>query len=288
MTAPLPQEVWAQIGWERRELLGDMAHAYIYAQRTADDRIALGGRGVPYRFGSKTDTLGQTQPETIAQLTALLHELFPATAAAPVEHAWCGVLGVPRDWSATVRLDRATGVGTAGGYVGNGVTTSALMGRTLADLALGRDTRADRAPLGRPRGAPLGARAAALDRRQPRLRPLPRRRPPRVRLRQPPHERAGEGGREAGGDVRRLTIRELRAARRVLSQEQLAMRVGAASQLRRRDGPAIDCKRAYRSLRAHHPRSPSSERVDVVLGRATRPSAHCVVDVRKDVENSLI
>ncbi len=140
VTAPLPAEVWAQIGWEGRELLGDMAHAYIYAQRTADDRIAFGGRGVPYRFGSRTDTLGQTQPQTIAQLTTLLREFFPATAAVPVEHAWCGVLGVPRDWSATVRLDRASGLGTAGGYVGNGVTTSALMGRTLADLALGRDS----------------------------------------------------------------------------------------------------------------------------------------------------
>jgi len=140
VTAPLPGEVWKQIGWEGRELLGDMAHAYIYAQRTADDRIAFGGRGVPYRFGSRTDTLGQTQPATIAQLTTLLREFFPATAAVPVDHAWCGVLGVPRDWSATVLLDRATGLGTAGGYVGNGVTTSALMGRTLADLALGRES----------------------------------------------------------------------------------------------------------------------------------------------------
>ncbi|MDO8187080.1 FAD-dependent oxidoreductase [Conexibacter sp. JD483] len=146
VTAPLPQSAWAEIGWEGRELLGDMAHAYIYAQRTADDRIAFGGRGVPYRFGSRTDTLGQTQPETIAQLTRLLREFFPAAAAVPVEHAWCGVLGVPRDWSATVRLDRATGLGTAGGYVGNGVTTSALMGRTLADLALGRDSDATALP----------------------------------------------------------------------------------------------------------------------------------------------
>lgn len=61
VTAPLPAGTWAQLGWTGREVLGDMAHAYMYAQRTADDRIAIGGRGVPYRFGSRTDNDGRTQ-----------------------------------------------------------------------------------------------------------------------------------------------------------------------------------------------------------------------------------
>jgi len=45
-----------------------------------------------------------------------------------------------------VRLDRATGLGIAGGYVGNGVATANLAGRTLADLVLGRDTELTRLP----------------------------------------------------------------------------------------------------------------------------------------------
>jgi glycine/D-amino acid oxidase-like deaminating enzyme len=146
VTAPLPAAAWDEIGWAGEELLGDMAHAYLYAQRTADGRIALGGRGVPYRFGSRTDRLGQTQRATIAQLSELLRTCFPATRGVPVEHAWCGVLGVPRDWSPTVRLDRATGLGIAGGYVGNGVSTTNLAGRTLADLVLGRDSELTRLP----------------------------------------------------------------------------------------------------------------------------------------------
>jgi glycine/D-amino acid oxidase-like deaminating enzyme len=140
VTEPLPATVWEAIGWEGAELLGDSAHAYIYAQRTADGRIALGGRGVPYRFGSRTDDRGRTQRKTIQQLVGLLHELFPAAAAVPIDHAWCGVLGVPRDWYPTVRLNRSTGLGTAGGYVGHGVSTAALAGRTLCDLVLGEDT----------------------------------------------------------------------------------------------------------------------------------------------------
>lgn len=133
-TEPLPAKVWDTIGWEGRETLGDMAHAYMYAQRTADDRIALGGRGVPYRYGSRTDNDGRTQPATIDALRDILVRLFPTTAGARIEHAWSGVLGVPRDWCATVTLDRATGLGWAGGYVGSGVATSNLAARTLRDL----------------------------------------------------------------------------------------------------------------------------------------------------------
>jgi len=146
VTAPLPEGVRAQVGWDGAELLGDTAHAYVYAQRTADGRIALGGRGRPYRYGSRTDVHGRAQPATVRALTALLHELFPAVRTVPVEHAWCGVLGVPRDWSPTVHLDRATGLGWAGGYVGSGLTTTNLAGRTLRDLVLGDDTPLTRLP----------------------------------------------------------------------------------------------------------------------------------------------
>jgi glycine/D-amino acid oxidase-like deaminating enzyme len=118
----------------------------MYAQRTADGRIALGGRGIPYRFGSRTDRRGRTQPATIKQLTATLEDMFPALAGVPIDHAWCGVLGVPRDWSPTVRLDRETGIGAAGGYVGNGVATTNLAGRTLRDLILGEDAEITQLP----------------------------------------------------------------------------------------------------------------------------------------------
>lgn len=140
VTDPLPASAWAEIGWEGRETLGDFGHVYMYAQRTADDRIAFGGRGVPYRFGSRVDTDGSTQARTIASLAALLHDFFPVAADVPVAHAWSGVLGVPRDWAATVGHDARTGLGWAGGYVGTGVTATNLAGRTLADLVLGRDT----------------------------------------------------------------------------------------------------------------------------------------------------
>ncbi|MEU9055380.1 FAD-dependent oxidoreductase [Streptomyces sp. NPDC048384] len=133
-TEPLSPEQWESVGWAGLGTLGDMAHAYMYAQRTADGRIALGGRGVPYRFGSRTDNDGRTQPETIEALREILVGFFPALAGVRVDHAWSGVLGVPRDWCATVTLDRSTGIGWAGGYVGSGVATANLAARTLRDL----------------------------------------------------------------------------------------------------------------------------------------------------------
>lgn len=145
-TDPLPAEVWDEIGWDSRATLGDLAHVYMYAQRTADDRIAFGGRGVPYRYGSRVDADGVTAARTVAQLTALLREFFPPVRDVPIAHAWSGVLGVPRDWAATVGHDPRTGLGWAGGYVGTGVTATNLAGRTLADLVLGHDTERVRLP----------------------------------------------------------------------------------------------------------------------------------------------
>lgn len=146
VTDPLSERQWAEIGWDRQELLGDGAHAYVYAQRTADGRIALGGRGVPYRFGSRTDAWGITQRRTVRQLVEVLHSMFPVTARVPVDQAWCGVLGVRRDWIPTVAYDPASGVGLAGGYVGSGVAATNLAGRVLRDLVLGERTELTRLP----------------------------------------------------------------------------------------------------------------------------------------------
>jgi glycine/D-amino acid oxidase-like deaminating enzyme len=146
VTEPLPQSVWDEIGWQGHEIVGDFANAYCYCQRTREGRITVGARGVPYRYGSNLDTNGAPDGETVRRLTAILHRHFPAAASAKIDHAWCGVLGVPRDWCATVGFDPATGLGWAGGYVGVGVSTSNLAGRTLADLVTGRDSDLARLP----------------------------------------------------------------------------------------------------------------------------------------------
>ncbi|MGI8522167.1 MAG: NAD(P)/FAD-dependent oxidoreductase [Nocardioides sp.] len=145
-TAPLPASVWERVGLARRETFTDHRHLIIYGQRTADDRLVFGGRGAPYRLGSRIAADFDPYRSVFDRLHETLVELFPAVAGHPVTHRWGGALGVPRDWYASVGLDRTTGLAWAGGYVGDGVSTTNLAGRTLADLVRGRDTDLTRLP----------------------------------------------------------------------------------------------------------------------------------------------
>jgi glycine/D-amino acid oxidase-like deaminating enzyme len=139
-TEPLPAAVWDEVGWEERETLTDARNLIIYAQRTADDRIAFGGRGAPYRFGSRYSTTFPDDHPVFADLQQVLATMLPPVAGARITHRWGGPLGVPRDWYSSVGVDRSTGLAWGGGYVGDGVTTSLLAGQTLADLILERTT----------------------------------------------------------------------------------------------------------------------------------------------------
>jgi glycine/D-amino acid oxidase-like deaminating enzyme len=145
-TAPLPEPVWAEISLASRPTFSDLRHLIIYGQRTADGRLAFGGRGAPYHLGSAVRPSFDRVPAVFAALRRTLAELFPVLGDVAVTHGWGGPIGVPRDWCASVGLDRSTGLGWAGGYVGDGVATTNLAGRTLADLITGTDSEITRLP----------------------------------------------------------------------------------------------------------------------------------------------
>jgi glycine/D-amino acid oxidase-like deaminating enzyme len=140
-TEPLPEPVWESIGLTDRPTFSDGRHVIIYGQRTADGRLAFGGRGAPYHFGSRVHPSQDLEPRVFATLRDTLRDLLPQLPAGlAFTHAWGGPLGIARDWAASVGLDRRSGLAWAGGYVGDGVGTSNLAGRTLADLILQRDS----------------------------------------------------------------------------------------------------------------------------------------------------
>ena len=139
-TEPLGDEQWEQIGLKSRQTFSDGRHLIIYGQRTADGRLAFGGRGAPYHFGSSIKPGHDSDPRVHAELKRVLDELFPVLRGVKVTHTWGGALGVPRDWFASVVFDRAAKLAHAGGYVGDGVGAANLAGRTLADLIRGERT----------------------------------------------------------------------------------------------------------------------------------------------------
>jgi glycine/D-amino acid oxidase-like deaminating enzyme len=133
-TEPLPESTWDQIGLRRRETFSDFRHLIVYGQRTADNRLVFGGRGAPYHFGSRIKPAYDRVPHVFAALQHTLVQMFPVLRGVPVTHRWGGPLGIARDWHASVGLDRASGMAWSGGYVGDGVSTANLAGRTLAAL----------------------------------------------------------------------------------------------------------------------------------------------------------
>jgi glycine/D-amino acid oxidase-like deaminating enzyme len=139
-TAPLGPEVWEALRWRDGLLVRDLRHLFFYAQRTADGRIAIGGRGAPYWLASPFDRRNEHNRAVRERLVQTLRREFPAAGAAEITHHWGGPLAVPRDWSMSITFDRSRGFGAAGGYTGHGVGASNVSGRTLADLVLSNDT----------------------------------------------------------------------------------------------------------------------------------------------------
>jgi glycine/D-amino acid oxidase-like deaminating enzyme len=137
-TEPLGPAVWDQVGLAGRPTFTDGRHVIVYGQRTADGRLAFGGRGAPYHLGSRIRPSYDEEARVFELLRRTLVDLLPQLGDAAFTHAWGGPLGIARDWAASAGYDRAAGLAWAGGYVGDGVGTSNLAGRTLADLVTGR------------------------------------------------------------------------------------------------------------------------------------------------------
>ncbi len=132
-TEPLSAALWDEIGLRERETFGDGRRVVIYGQRTLDDRLVFGGRG-GYYFGSRRRPSIPASDPKVMRVKALIPRLFPMLKDARITHGWGGMLGVQRHWRPTVQYDRNTGIGWAGGYVGEGVGATNLAARILADL----------------------------------------------------------------------------------------------------------------------------------------------------------
>ncbi|MCY0898877.1 MAG: FAD-dependent oxidoreductase [Firmicutes bacterium] len=134
LTAPLTPAQWASIGWEQRMGLASFRYTVDYLNKTRDGRILFGGRGAPYEFGSHIRPGSAIQEPTRQFLRDQLRRWFPQLSQVSIDHAWEGVLGMPRDWMPNISWNPDTHIGWAYGYTGQGVAMSYVAGYLLSRL----------------------------------------------------------------------------------------------------------------------------------------------------------
>jgi glycine/D-amino acid oxidase-like deaminating enzyme len=147
LTEPIDGARWAEIGWSGREVVASARLSIDYLSRTADGRILFGGRGAPYRLGSPIRDAYDLHDPTHEMLKGFVRTWFPMLRDVRFTHAWGGPLGMPRDWHPSFAFDPRSGIAGARGYVGHGVSTANLAGRTLADLITGERSPLTELPL---------------------------------------------------------------------------------------------------------------------------------------------
>jgi glycine/D-amino acid oxidase-like deaminating enzyme len=133
-TEPLSEEIWRTVGNDSRFTFAEGSHLINYAQRTADNRIAIGGRGATYPFGSKLKSAKENTTHVHAHLRELVQQWFPVLKGVRFTHSWGGAVAITRDWEPYVQFDPESGFGRLGGYAGDGVTMSYVAAKIIANL----------------------------------------------------------------------------------------------------------------------------------------------------------
>lgn len=128
-TAPLGAAELATV-LPGRPCFSDSRRLILYAQRSGDGRLVLGGRA----SFTLADRAGDYDV-----LRRVLTELFPQLEATPIEFRWAGRVALTRDFMPHLHAP-ASGVLAAVGFNGKGVAMTTLMGKILADRILAPDT----------------------------------------------------------------------------------------------------------------------------------------------------
>ena len=132
-TEPLSNEVVKEIRNTQRATFQEACHLITYAQITGDNRLALGGRGVRYKLFSRLSERSEIDNRMHSALEKRARSWFPQITDAKFEYRWGGAVALTRRWQAYLNFDQATGRAEIGGYVGDGVTLSYLVAKTLAE-----------------------------------------------------------------------------------------------------------------------------------------------------------
>jgi glycine/D-amino acid oxidase-like deaminating enzyme len=139
-TEPLSQGFWDEIGVAERFTFAEGSHLINYAQRTPDNRLAIGGRGATYPYKSRLLEGKEYTNSVHENIRQLAKKWFPQLENVYFTHAWGGAVAITRDWEPYIQFDTKTGFGRLGGYAGDGVTMSFLAAKIMANLIVGNSS----------------------------------------------------------------------------------------------------------------------------------------------------
>jgi len=135
---PLSNKIWKEIGNQERFTFAENSHVINYAQRTVDNRLAIGGRGASTPYLSKLKASKEQTKSVHSRLQKLACSWFPILENTKFTHTWGGAVAITRNWEPYLQYDRKQGFGRLGGYAGDGVTMSYLSGKIMAAEVLDR------------------------------------------------------------------------------------------------------------------------------------------------------
>lgn len=125
-TRPLPEDVRRRV-LPGGQVVSDLRRILFYFRLDPEGRLLMGGRG-------PLDDRGD--PALFARLETVAQRLFPQIGALAWEHRWSGPVALTADHLPHLHEPRP-GVLMALGYNGRGIAMATVMGKLLADRALG-------------------------------------------------------------------------------------------------------------------------------------------------------
>ena len=139
-TERLPSEILTQIRNSQRATFQEACNLVTYAQITGDNRLAIGGRGSRYKLFSHLSERSETDVRMHSALEKRAVKWFPQLQSVNFEYRWGGPVALTRRWQSYLNYNPITGQAAIGGYVGDGVTLSYLVAKTLAQIIDGQKT----------------------------------------------------------------------------------------------------------------------------------------------------
>ncbi|MET0449713.1 MAG: FAD-binding oxidoreductase [Aeromicrobium sp.] len=140
MTEPLSPAQRAEIGWDNRQGVSDLANQFHYSRLTADDRILYGGYDAIYHAGREVRPEYEDREDSYRRLAAHLLTTYPQLEGLGISHTWAGAIDTSTQFCAFHGLARRGRVAYASGFTGLGVAATRFAAEVMLDRLDGDPT----------------------------------------------------------------------------------------------------------------------------------------------------